>query len=170
MVAVVESFQYANVVEKKVINPEDDGLTFNFGANYDCGFAKTFAGFQIARHVKDMANAQTAFKFANGTINLADINGIDGWAATVGTQFPVGTGNLTAAFYYADAEESDTAADKAKAEGKYYGLSARYVYPLSARTSVYAGAGWAQTSAEKGTQYDADYTVTQAYAGLTHAF
>ena len=177
LVAVVESFQYANgnvgTTDRPAFNPEDDGLTFNVGANYDCGFAKTFAGFQVARNVKDMANIGTAVAFLGGGEEFNTVNGWDGWAATVGTQFPVGAGNVTAAFYYADAEEADAHyADTPKAEATYYGLSARYVYPLSARTSVYTGAGWSKTTGEyKGTwKLDAEMHTVQAYAGLTHAF
>lgn len=163
-VAVVESFQYSNLEQTAngytYYLPKDDGLTFNFGANYDCGFAKTFAGFQIARNVTSLANVTSE----------TTLNGIDGWAATVGTQFPVGTGNITTALYYANAEEADAEANVAKEEVKYYGLSARYVYPLSNRTSLYAGAGWAKTKFEVPGNSDEDYKITQAYAGMTHSF
>ena len=180
LVAVVDSFQYSNKLlnpdtvsdeEPAIYNPKDDGLTFNVGMNYDCGFTKTFAGVQIARHVKTMVNLQNVMQFIGSEDPAGDNynNGLDGWAATVGTQFPVGSGSVTTAFYYADSEESVADEDGDKARATYYGISARYVYPLSTRTSLYTGAGWSKTNL-KSSRIDEDLNVIQAYAGLTHSF
>ena len=48
-----------------------------------------------------------------------------------------------------------------------YGVSARYNYPLSERTSLYAGAGYGQTKDDDTGNKD---QLTQVYCGLVHTF
>ena len=77
---------------------------------------------------------------------------------------------MTAGLYYVDAKEDLTT--QADQDFKYYGVSARYVYPLSKRTSVYGGAGYGQTSVDNAATNgsDKDTKLVQAYVGLTHTF
>ena len=60
----------------------------------------------------------------------------------------------------------------AKFDLTYVGLSARYVYPLSKRTSLYAGAGYAEEKAELNGADSSEikHKIGQAYAGITHTF
>ena len=63
--------------------------------------------------------------------------------------------------------------DTEKLDFTYVGLSARYVYPLSKRTSLYAGAGYAEEKAESDNAdltADSKIKIGQAYAGITHKF
>ncbi len=102
--------------------------------------------------------------------------GIDSYGLHLGTVVPVAGGDFTAAVYYVDGE-TDTLRD-ARGQGSYdlayLGLSARYVYPLSKRTSVYMGAGYAEEKIDvkvddAGTNSFKN-KIGQAYAGITHTF
>ena len=62
---------------------------------------------------------------------------------------------------------SEEAVDKADEDAKYYGVSARYNYPLSERTSLYAGAGYGQLKDDDSGNKD---QLTQVYCGLVHTF
>lgn len=76
-----------------------------------------------------------------------------------------GAGTLTAGLYYVDFSEEFT--EEPDADAKYYGVSARYNYPLSERTSLYAGAGYGQTKDDDTGNKD---QLTQVYCGLVHTF
>ncbi|BBF23397.1 porin family protein [Sutterella megalosphaeroides] len=88
---------------------------------------------------------------------------------------PLAAGDLTVGVYYAEGDTSTlhSAWGRGWAETSYVGLSARYAYPLSKRTSLYAGAGYAEEKIDlkndAGTNRNTN-TVGQAYAGITHTF
>ena len=154
-VALAYEFQnYASVATPDV----EDGHTVYLAGNYDCGFAKTFA---MVQYFKGM---QSAVK-----VDATSVKGIKGFGATVGTSFGLLGGDTTVAVYYANGTDEQKAAGAHEDDLSYIGASARYVYPLSKRTSVYVGAGMAKYETEKATTTDKT-TIGQAYAGLTHNF
>ena len=160
----VFAYEFENRVGSLTNAGVDDGHTFYLGANYDCGFATTYAMVQYFEGARsgfgvDALGIEKPF-------NL--VKGADGFGLHLGTVVPVAGGEFTAGLYYMDGE-ADFLQANLTADLQYYGASARYVYPLSKRTSLYAGAGYGYTEAEVET-YKADGSVTQAYVGLTHKF
>lgn len=155
-----------------------DQHAFYIGGNYDFGVTKVFA---MAQYFK---GART---FGSTDITLTDIvadqfpaairgfnDGIDYYGLHLGNVTHVAGGDLYAAVYYVDGDTSDLADEKTrlgKADFRYWAVDARYVYPLSKRTSVYGGAGYGEEKAELD---DADLSgkkkIGQAYVGVTHRF
>ena len=79
-------------------------------------------------------------------------------------------GHLTIGGYYVDGQaEFEKTADR---DNDYVGIATKYVYPLSRRTSLYAGAGYAHAKLDGDATDKADTkaNVTQAYMGVTHKF
>lgn len=96
-------------------------------------------------------------------------DGLKGFGLHLGAKAPIAAGTLTAGLYYVDAKEDLTT--QADQDFNYYGVSARYVYPLSKRTSVYGGAGYGQTTVDGAAgKPDQDTKLVQAYVGLSHTF
>ena len=146
--------------------PSKDGQAIYLGGNYDFGVAKAFA---MAQYFKGQQTTD-AVKAINLAKPLTPSEGYKGYGLHLGTIVPVCSGNLTIGGYYVDGQaESEKEADR---DNNYIGVATRYVYPLSRRTSLYAGAGYAHakmdgTATDKG---DTKANVTQAYMGLTHKF
>ena len=168
-----EFFNYAsNDGEGNALNHEDGQIVY-LGGNYACGFAKTFAMAQYFKGVK--AGTLNALAFldddevtvANGYYE----DGFKGYGLHLGTQVPVLGGTTTVGLYYVDATaESSVNADR---DGDYYGVAARYEYPLSKRTTVYTGAGYGKTTMDSVAQTNTpeqSYEIVQAYVGLKHTF
>lgn len=173
-----------------------DGHTVYVGANYDCGFAKTFAMAQYFKGADNAIGLSLADEVydENGDDFVALSKGLTGYGLHLGTIVPVAGGDLTVAAYYADGklkgfgevayDDNGNVEDVyASLEGigvKYVGVTARYAYPLSKRTSLYAGAGYAQRTIDsnKGFSLSNGYEIepkekdklVQAYVGFTHAF
>ena len=135
-----------------------DGHTVYLGANYNCGFATTFAMVQYFKGQDEV-----------GEFTAKGDKGIKGFGMHLGTQFALAGGNTTVGLYYVDAKDEKKAAGAHEDDLSYLGASARYVYPLSKRTSVYGGAGIAKWDREYAVNKDKE-TVAQAYLGLTHNF
>ena len=146
--------------------PSKDGQAIYLGGNYDFGVAKAFA---MAQYFKGQQTTD-AVKAINLAKPLTPSEVYKGYGLHLGTIVPVCSGNLTIGGYYVDGQaESEKEADR---DNNYIGVATRYVYPLSRRTSLYAGAGYAHakmdgTATDKG---DTKANVTQAYMGLTHKF
>ena len=146
--------------------PSKDSQAIYLGGNYDFGVAKAFA---MAQYFKGQQTTD-AVKAINLAKPLTPSEVYKGYGLHLGTIVPVCSGNLTIGGYYVDGQaESDKEADR---DNNYIGVATRYVYPLSRRTSLYAGAGYAHakmdgTATDKG---DTKANVTQAYMGLTHKF
>lgn len=174
-------FQSVFAYERDIRSNADDnkaGNTFYLGGNYDFQVAKVFAlgqYFNGARKVKD--HVADGFKL-NNTVSVNQTqDGLKGYGFSLGTQVPVAGGKLVAAVYYQHAKSDDdvSVTDNTTAETKshYYGLETRYVYPLSKRTSVYAGAGYGfnkvkvESDAEDRNAKD---KVAGGYFGLNHSF
>ena len=165
----VLTYEYLNYASNKgTVRNENvqDGQLISLGGNYDCGFAKTFVA---AQYFKDM-------KLSDNVVVEEPTNHIGyrkGYAFALGTIVPVAAGDLTAAMYYTDFENEYDAVATAQtedADGKYYGLTVKYEYPLSKRTSIYTGAGVAQAKVDYKNNDEDKYTMYQAFAGLTHSF
>ncbi len=146
--------------------PSKDGQAIYLGGNYDFGIAKAFA---MAQYFKgqEAIDAMTAIDAAKPINPTA---GFKGYGLHLGTIVPVCAGHLTIGGYYVDGQaEFEKTADR---DNDYIGIATKYVYPLSRRTSLYAGAGYAHAkldgdATDKG---DTKANVTQAYMGVTHKF
>ena len=103
-----------------------------------------------------------------------DFKGLKGYGLHVGAVAPLGSGTLTAGLYYVDGSAEFRNADGLDIDTKFWGVSARYNYPLSERTSLYVGAGYAQSkldiSVEGEGSADIKNDTIQTYCGLVHTF
>ena len=170
-VGAVVGYEFFNYASFGAAEHEDGQIVY-LGGNYDCGFAKTFAMAQYFKGVK--AGAVNALSFlSDAEVTYADTNyddGVKGYGLHLGTQVPVLAGLTTVGLYYVDmTAESTKLADR---DGDYYGVAARYEYPLSKRTTVYTGAGYGKTTLDQVVGGDAERSneIVQAYVGLKHTF
>ena len=146
--------------------PSKDGQAIYLGGNYDFGVAKAFAMAQYFKGQEAIA-AMTAIDAAKPINPTA---GFKGYGLHLGTILPVCAGHLTIGGYYVDGQaEFEKTADR---DNDYIGIATKYVYPLSRRTSLYAGAGYAHAKLDGDATDKADTkaNVTQAYMGVTHKF
>lgn len=165
-----------------------------FGGNYDFGFLKLFAMGQYVKGARDFAGTEDFFPtLEEDGVTLSSREGFDGWGLHLGTVMPVAGGDWTVAVYYADGELDDgtgsiddPAAAAALADVnvdiKFYGITTRYVYPLSKQASLYAGAGYGERKYDvSGTSTSAGASaegfsgspkekIGQVYAGLSYVF
>jgi len=136
---------------------DKDGQLVFVGGNYDFEVVQLFVEGQYFKHQTAIAGFGDAFEGAIGDVK--------GYGLHLGAAAPLGAGTLTAGLYYTDA--TDEQIENKDVDFKYYGASARYNYPLSERTGVYAGAGYGQVKNDD----SGDKTkVTQVYCGLVHTF
>ena len=169
-------------------NREKDQHNVYLGGNYDFGLLKLFAMGQYVKGARDFAGTEDFFHtLEEDGVALQSREGFDGWGLHLGTVMPVAGGDWTVAVYYADGELDDgTSPSNTFTNGnldiKFYGITTRYVYPLSERASLYAGAGYGER------KYDVSGTSTptgasaenfsgspkekigQVYAGLSYVF
>ena len=148
---------------------EKDQHNVYLGGNYDFGLLKLFA------------------MWAEDDIAVNSREGFDGWGLHLGTVMPVAGGDWTVAVYYADGELDDATGTVGNADTptytdgnadiKFYGITTRYVYPLSEQASLYAGAGYGERkydmSAKFGNVSESDSMkekISQVYAGLSYVF
>lgn len=133
----------------------EDGQLVNLGVNYN--FEDVAQVFAMGQYFKG---------WDEGAANAEDIDldvsgkGLKGWGAHLGAVIPVMGGDLTGGLYYVDAS-----ADTSNQDVKFYGAGVRYVYPLSKRTSWYAGARYSQTKGD-----DLKAQTTTVYSGISHSF
>ena len=167
-------------------NREKDQHNVYLGGNYDFGILKLFAMGQYVKGARDFAGTEDFFRTLNEDgVALQSREGFDGWGLHLGTVMPVAGGDWTVAVYYADGELDDgTASDAAGADLadvnvdiKFYGITTRYVYPLSERASLYAGAGYGERKYDVSGDVDnmhasdsAKEKIGQVYAGLSYVF
>ena len=167
-------------------NDNKDTNVFHLGGNYDFGVAKVFLMgqyFNGARSV--LSNSLSDLVVTkNGTVvtNVDTTDGLKGYGLQLGTIVPVAGGDLTAAFYYNHAKSDTMAAvtgftDSVKTKTNFYGVEARYEYPLSKRTTVYGGAAYGYQKVEletanapEGFTNDQKDKLAGAYLGLMHKF
>lgn len=152
----------------------DDAQVFYLGGNYDFGVAKVFALGQYFTGVRSFAGYDTKDYDMFGLAFDDNDKGYEGYSLHLGTIVPVAGGELTVGAYYSDAKAKDLAVSNNKYDRDvdYYGLAARYCYPLSERTTVYVGAGYAEGTADKiaNEAQDAKVKAGGAYLGLSHHF
>ena len=147
-------------VEKGARALDKDGQLVFVGGNYDLEVVQLFAEAQYFKHQTAAGGWELETKdLRNGAL------GFKGYGLHLGAAAPLGAGTLTAGLYYVDFTEENVG--QADADAKYYGVSARYNYPLSERTSLYAGAGYGQTKDDDSGDKD---QLTQVYCGLVHTF
>lgn len=159
-------------------NREKDQHNVYLGGNYDFGLLKLFAMGQYVKGARDFAGTEDVFTM----LDLDSREGFDGWGLHLGTVMPVAGGDWTVAVYYADGELDDgTDQSNTFTNGnldiKFYGITTRYVYPLSEQASLYAGAGYGERkydmSAEISGGNESDSMkekIGQVYAGLSYVF
>lgn len=107
--------------------------------------------------------------------NLSGVEGFEGmkgYGLHFGAVAPVGAGTVTAGLYYVDGSVEHQI-EGLDVDTTFWGLSARYNYPLSERTGLYVGAGYCQAKFELsagGESFDLKNQTTQVYGGLVHTF
>lgn len=169
-------------------NREKDQHNVYLGGNYDFVLLKLFAMGQYVKGARDFAGTEDVFTMLNDdhAIDLKSREGFDGWGLHLGTVMPVAGGDWTVAVYYADGELDDGTGSHETATNtftdgnldiKFYGITTRYVYPLSEQASLYAGAGYGERkydmSAKFGNVSESDSMkekIGQVYAGLSYVF
>ena len=102
-------------------------------------------------------------------------DGAEGYGLHVGTIFNALAGEWTVGLYYVDGKLKNTYVNNVAEDIdiNYMGVSGRYTYYLSKRTSLYLGAGFSQTKLDTSViepAHDYKYQVTQVYTGITHTF
>lgn len=162
-------------------NNNDDQNTFYLGGNYDFGTAKLFflgQYFTGARKVGIASLDDTSY-LATNTITS---DGLDGYGLHLGTQFQALGGKTILGVYYVHAKTDDLrvagTVGSGEVKNNFVGVAGRYVYPLSKRTSLYAGLEYthqkvelSQSGAYAFTQTnDAKQNSVGGYFGLTHTF
>ena len=162
-------------------NREKDQHNVYLGGNYDFGILKLFAMGQYVKGARDFAGTEDFFNEDGDALQSRE--GFDGWGLHLGTVMPVAGGDWTVAVYYADGELDDgtgSIGDLAPAltdvnvDIKFYGITTRYVYPLSEQASLYAGAGYGERKYDMsagGNESDSmKEKIGQVYAGLSYVF
>lgn len=159
-------------------NREKDQHNVYLGGNYDFGLLKLFAMGQYVKGARDFAGTEDVFTM----LDLDSREGFDGWGLHLGTVMPVAGGDWTVAVYYADGELDDgTDRSNTFTNGnldiKFYGITTRYVYPLSEQASLYAGAGYGERKYDMSAEFagvnESDSMkekIGQVYAGLSYVF
>ena len=152
---------------------DKDGQLVFLGGSYDFEVVQVFAEAQYFKHQTAAGGYELgSTDFGPVRPDPDDANnsfggslGLKGYGLHLGAAAPLGAGTLTAGLYYVDFSEEFT--EGSDEDAKYYGVSARYNYPLSERTGLYAGAGYGQL---KDDHSDYKEQLTQVYCGLVHTF
>lgn len=152
--------------------PKDDGHLVFVGGNYDFQVVQIFAE---AQYYKGQLAASGFDMTDIGGTNLSGVEGFEGmkgYGLHFGAVAPVGAGTVTAGLYYVDGSVEHQI-EGLDVDTTFWGLSARYNYPLSERTGLYVGAGYCQAKFELsagGESFDLKNQTTQVYGGLVHTF
>ena len=152
--------------------PKDDGHLVFVGGNYDFQVVQIFAE---AQYYKGQLAASGFDRTDIDGTNLSGVEGFEGmkgYGLHFGAVAPVGAGTVTAGLYYVDGSVEHQI-EGLDVDTTFWGLSARYNYPLSERTGLYVGAGYCQAKFELsagGESFDLKNQTTQVYGGLVHTF
>ena len=152
--------------------PKDDGHLVFVGGNYDFQVVQIFAE---AQYYKGQLAASGFDMIDIDGTNLSGVEGFEGmkgYGLHFGAVAPVGAGTVTAGLYYVDGSVEHQI-EGLDVDTTFWGLSARYNYPLSERTGLYVGAGYCQAKFELsagGESFDLKNQTTQVYGGLVHTF
>ena len=165
-VLTYEYLNWASNNGKNLRNADvQDGQIFSLGGNYDFGAAKAFVAAQYFKGLslgKDVLTGSKPQGYEGVTYGK-------GYALGLGMIMNVAGGDLTSALYYRDYDQEWDAFVETD-QAKYYGLTVKYEYPLSKRTSVYTGAGYAEEKITSVDDYESKKKISQAFVGLTHKF
>lgn len=148
--------------------PKDDGHLVFVGGNYDFQVVQIFAE---AQYYKGQL-AASGFDMTDIDGDVEGFEGMKGYGLHFGAVAPVGAGTVTAGLYYVDGSVEHQI-EGLDVDTTFWGLSARYNYPLSERTGLYVGAGYCQAKFELsagGESFDLKNQTTQVYGGLVHTF
>lgn len=175
VVAAYELQKYSTLYRDEDKKPKD-GHAFYLGGNYDFGVAKVFGLAQYVTGGKNVFGSDKLSYFGGKLtfdLDRDDLTekGIETFGFHLGAIVPVCGGELTTGLYYADAELKGL--EDAKVDGKYYGAGVRYTYPLSNRTSLYTGAGYAYSKLKASVDDESaklTKTTGGAYVGVSHHF
>ena len=149
--------------------PKDDGHLVFVGGNYDFQVVQIFAE---AQYYKGQLAASGFDMTDIDETNLSGFEGMKGYGLHFGAVAPVGAGTVTAGLYYVDGSVEHQL-EGLDVDTTFWGLSARYNYPLSERTGLYVGAGYCQAKLELsagGESIDIKNQTAQVYGGLVHTF
>lgn len=152
----------------------DDAFTVTGGVTYDFGVVKTGLTAQYFKDVNSITSQ--GLNYAGSVFNDDDgkVGGEwKGYGVALSASAPVFGGTLAGIVGYLDAENDADVVNQgglvgAKASDKdftRFNVAATYMYPLSKRTSVYAGAGYMQDEV-----YGVDSDYTEVVAGIVHSF
>ncbi len=117
-----------------------DGRAFSAGASYDFGVAKVYAAYQYGKNQNYAGGINAAYEFDEDEGTAYYGTQVKGHNFHVGVSIPVCSGKLNLAGYYTTVKSVDDSSRTVKT----FDVAATYVYPLSKRTSVYAGVGYAK--------------------------
>lgn len=128
----------------------DDYTTINIGGTYDFGAAKLFAAYQYGDGVTRVGKISNSVRGSNtGTDREEHSTGYNAHAVVVGANIDLWGGTLKAAggFVRGDRDYNTFRNDgtlryKNSDESKGWQLGLGYLYPLSKRTDLYAGAAY----------------------------
>ena len=144
-----------------------DTKTFTLGASYDCGYAKTYIAAQYFMDASWVGGSTARDEFGLNLIQRNELNkeigragDIDGYGIVVSTSIPVWGGDALASVGYMDADS-----DESNKEVTRWMIGGGYAYPLSKRTTVYAGAGYLQDKVD-----NTSPQVVEVVAGMKHSF
>lgn len=147
----------------------DDAVTITGGMTYDFGVVKTGLTAQYFKDVNTLTSP--GMDFAGTDYTDGDVSGQwKGYGVALSASAPVFGGTLAGIVGYLDAENDadEGATDAAPGKDKDFtriNVGATYTYPLSKRTSLYAGAGYMQDEV-----YGVDTDYTEVVAGIVHNF
>lgn len=150
----------------------DDAFTVTGGVTYDFGVVKTGLTAQYFKDVNSITSQ--GLNYAGSVFDDGKVGGEwKGYGVALSASAPVFGGTLAGIVGYLDAENDADVVDQAglvgaKASDKdftRFNVAATYMYPLSKRTSVYAGAGYMQDEV-----YGVDSDYTEVVAGIVHNF
>lgn len=187
VVAAYELQKYSTLYRDEDLQPKD-GQTISLGGNVDLGAVRLFAMGQYFRGQRNFAGMNVSplgkviYEKGDSTngllVGLGSEKGWQGYGLHLGAIVPVAAGDLTVGAYYANAKLKETGVlveetgyeeeyGDGDLKGEYFAFATRYAYPLSTRTTVYAGASYADSKFDEGTYKD---KIGAAYLGLTHTF
>ena len=160
--------------EKHLAGTEDpdDAFTVTGGVTYDFGVVKTGLTAQYFKDVNSITSQ--GLNYAGSVFDDGKVGGEwKGYGVALSASAPVFGGTLAGIVGYLDAENDADVVNQAglvgaKASDKdftRFNVAATYMYPLSKRTSVYAGAGYMQDEV-----YGVDSDYTEVVAGIVHNF
>ncbi len=169
---VVDSVKNA----KNVAFDNNDMYLVSFGGNYDFGGVKPFFAAQYGKHIASGMNLIDFNDVASDDTETT-YSDLKGYALSLGSQFTLPCGTLSAGLYYSHTKGTLAYVDGDDNVERYtldksdnYGVGFVHAYPLSKRTVIYSGLGYNYSKA-KG---ESDVTVkrynTEVLFGLNHTF